>query len=85
MVEITDTEHQIEITTIEIDSTILAITIGDIITQMVSPRLGAIVRIVTQINIKTGLQDRYQGGNHRNSPNNYNNEDYGWNQGVSTW
>ncbi len=28
--------------------------IGDIITQMVSHQLGAIVRIVTQINIKTG-------------------------------
>ncbi len=54
MVEITVTILQIEITTIEIDSTILVITARDIITQMVSPRIGAIVRIVTQINIKTG-------------------------------
>ncbi len=44
-----------EITTIEIDSTILVITVGDIITQMVSPRIEAIVRIVTQINIKTAV------------------------------
>ncbi len=54
MVEITVTVLQIEITTIEIDSNILVITVGDIITQMVSPPIGAIVRIVTQINIKTG-------------------------------
>ncbi len=54
MVEITITVHQIEITTIGIDSTNLVIMIGDIITQMVSPQLGAIIRIVTQINIKTG-------------------------------
>ncbi len=53
MVEITVTVLQIEITTIEIDSAILVITVGDIITQMVSPRIGAIFRIVTQINIKT--------------------------------
>ncbi len=53
MVEITVTVLQIEITTIEIDSTILVIMVGDIIVQMVSPRIGAIVRIVTQINIKT--------------------------------
>ncbi len=54
MVEITITVLQIEITTIEIDSTILVITVGDIITQIVSPRIGAIVRIITLINIKTG-------------------------------
>ncbi len=39
---------------IKIDSTILVITVGDIISQMVSSRMGAIVKIVTQINIKTG-------------------------------
>ncbi len=38
----------------EIDITILFITIGGIITQIVSPRIGAIDKIVTQINIKTG-------------------------------
>ncbi len=54
MVEITITIHQIEITTIEIYSTVLVITVRDIITQMVSPRIGAIVRIVTQINKKPG-------------------------------
>ncbi len=54
MIEITITVLQIEITTIEIDSTILVITVGDIITQMVSSWIGAIVRIITQINIKTG-------------------------------
>ncbi len=53
MVEITVTIHQLE-TTIVIGSTVLVITVGDITTQMVSPRLGAIARIVTQINIKTG-------------------------------
>ncbi len=54
MVEITVTVHQIEIITIEMDSTILVIMVRDIITQIVSPQIGAIVRIVTQINIKTG-------------------------------
>ncbi len=54
MVEITVTCHQIEIMTIEIDSTILVITVGDIITQIVSPQIGAIFRIIIQINIKTG-------------------------------
>ncbi len=54
MVEITVTVHQIEIITIEMDSTILVIMVRDRITQIVSPRIGAIVRIVTQINIKTG-------------------------------
>ncbi len=41
-------------TTFGIDNTILVIMIGDTITQMVSHQLGAIVRIVTLINIKTG-------------------------------
>ncbi len=54
MVEITVTIHQIEITTIEIDGTVLVIMVGNITTQMFSPWIGAIVRIVTQINIKTG-------------------------------
>ncbi len=51
MVEITVMVLQIEITIIEIDSTIL---VGDIITQMDSPRIGAIIRIISQITIKTG-------------------------------
>ncbi len=41
-------------TTIGIDSTILVIMIGDTIIQMVSHQLGAIVRIITLINIKRG-------------------------------
>ncbi len=40
--------------TIGINSTIIFIMIGDIITQMISHQLGAIARIVAQINIKTG-------------------------------
>ncbi len=54
MVEITVNFHQIDITTIVIGSTVLVITVGNITTQMVSPRLGVIVRIATQTNIKTG-------------------------------
>ncbi len=44
-------------------------------------RIGAIVKMVTQININRQFQGRYQGDNHRNNPNNYNNEGNGWKQG----
>ncbi len=54
IVRVEITVHQIRTTTIGIDSTILVIMIGDTITQMVSHQLGAIVRIITLINIKIG-------------------------------
>ncbi len=48
---ITKTISLIEMTTIVLGITVLITTVEGIATQMVSPRLGTIVRTITQINI----------------------------------